>query len=243
MNNTFYPLVSIITVCYNSAKTIEQTILSVVHQTYSNIEYIIIDGGSTDGTLDIIEKYSDRIAYFITEPDNGIYDAMNKGVRAANGEMIGIINSDDWYELSAIEKIVDIYSKNRMVDVIHGGIRMYDNEKYLTTYCPKIKQLNLCMIPHPACFVTKAAYTKYGNYNLKYKIAADYELMARIYSSNGSFVFCNKILANLRMGGTSDLHKTQGGKESEEIKGLYKLNYQISLQKHLKIKLKMILKI
>lgn len=90
--------ISIVTVSYNAAKTIEQTIKSVINQTYSNIEYIVIDGGSTDGTVDIIRKYEDRIAYWVSEPDGGIFDAMNKGIKVATGEVVGIINSDDWYE-------------------------------------------------------------------------------------------------------------------------------------------------
>ena len=96
MNSTNIPLITIITVSYNAVKTIEDTIVSVLGQTYNNIEYIIIDGGSTDGTLDIIKKYQDKITYWVSEPDKGIYDAMNKGIAKANGELIGIINSDDW---------------------------------------------------------------------------------------------------------------------------------------------------
>ncbi len=106
------PLVSIITVVYNGAKTLEQTILSVLNQTYKNIEYIIIDGESTDGTLDIIEMYRDKISTCISEPDEGLYDAMNKGVSIANGELIGIINSDDWFEKNAVELVVSSYVNN-----------------------------------------------------------------------------------------------------------------------------------
>ena len=103
------PLVSIITVSYNAEKTIEQTILSVLNQTYTNIEYIIIDGKSTDGTNEIIQKYKDKIAYYVSEKDSGIYNAMNKGIKAANGLLIGIVNSDDFYELDAVEINVKHY--------------------------------------------------------------------------------------------------------------------------------------
>lgn len=233
--------VSIITVSLNSEKTIEQTIKSVLHQTYTNLEYIIIDGGSTDGTIDIIHKYADRIAYFVSEPDNGLYDAMNKGIEKATGELIGIINSDDWYELDAVETVVSLLVRNIKADVIHGGIRIYDNERFSSVYCPQTSELKLCMIPHPACFVTKKAYQKFGTYNLKYKIAADYELLARIYSSKGNFVFCNEILANLRLGGVSDLQSESGKKESHEIKNLYKLNYKVSFLKSFKKLIKSIL--
>ena len=104
MNNS--PLISIITVSYNAVKTIEDTITSVLNQTYSNIEYIIIDGASTDGTLEVIKKYQDDISIIVSEPDKGIYDAMNKGIERANGELIGIINADDWYEANAVERSI-----------------------------------------------------------------------------------------------------------------------------------------
>lgn len=119
------PLVSIVTVSYNSADTIEQTIQSVTKQTYPNIEYIIIDGGSRDGTVEIIKRYQDKISFWISEPDMGIYDAMNKGISYAKGDYIGIINSDDWYELDAIEKIV---SKIKEDPIIIYGNMMCEKE-------------------------------------------------------------------------------------------------------------------
>ena len=237
--------VSIITVSLNSEKTIEQTIKSVLHQTYTNLEYIIIDGGSTDGTIDIIHKYADRIAYFVSEPDNGLYDAMNKGIEKATGELIGIINSDDWYELDALKTVVALFARNIKADVIHGGIRIYDNERFSSVYCPKTSELKLCMIPHPACFVTKKAYQKFGTFNLNYNIAADYELLAHIYTSNGQFIFNNKTLANLRLGGASDLHRKTGHDESEELKKRYNLKYTpsyLSLIKEYKTRITKFLK-
>lgn len=125
--------VSIITVVYNGVKNIEQTIKSVLHQTYSNIEYIVIDGGSTDGSLDIIKKYSDSISYWVSEADKGIYDAMNKGISKATGDLIGIINSDDWYEPDAIMNMVTAYEENT---VLYGIIRTICNENEVSLYAP-----------------------------------------------------------------------------------------------------------
>ena len=118
MNNS--PLISIITVVYNGSKTLKQTIDSVLSQNYKNIEYIVIDGGSNDGTLDIIKKYESHINYWISEPDKGLYDAMNKGISAAKGVLIGMINSDDWYELNAVELIVKAYIENPSKLIFHG---------------------------------------------------------------------------------------------------------------------------
>ena len=106
------PLVSIITVCFNSERTIEQTIKSVLNQTYKEIEYIIVDGQSTDGTLDIINKYSSQIAKIVSEPDEGLYHAMNKGISMATGDIVGIINSDDWYEPYTVEEVVKCFVQN-----------------------------------------------------------------------------------------------------------------------------------
>ncbi len=226
--------VSIITVSLNSEKTIEQTILSVLHQTYRDVEYIIIDGNSSDGTTEIIKRYENRIAYWVSEPDKGLYDAMNKGVKIAKGKIIGIINSDDWYESDAVEKIVEIFSKNKDLDIIHGGIRIYDNEQYSSTYCPPTRELNLCMIPHPACFITKSTYDKFGLYDLSYKIAADYDFVAKVFSNKGKFIFSKEIFANLRLGGISDLNNKAGGDEAGIIRSKYNLEYVLSLKKRIK---------
>ena len=118
------PLVSIITVTYNAEKYLEQTIKSVISQSYKNIEYIIIDGMSSDGTVDIIKRYQKYIAHFSSEPDKGIYDAMNKGIKKANGELIGIINSSDFYEPDAVETVVSAYLQNKGAGIFHGNINM-----------------------------------------------------------------------------------------------------------------------
>jgi glycosyltransferase involved in cell wall biosynthesis len=117
-SNTIYGekmKVSIVTVSYNAAKTIEQTILSVLDQDYKNIEYVIIDGQSTDGTREIVEKYKDRLGYYVSEPDSGIYDAMNKGVKKATCDIIAFLNADDWYEKSVVREVVQWFMKSMLI--------------------------------------------------------------------------------------------------------------------------------
>lgn len=195
------PLVSVITVVYNSVNTIEQTILSVINQTYSNIEYIIVDGGSTDGTLDIIRKYEDKIAYWVSESDKGIYDAMNKGISFATGRLIGIINSDDWYELYTVEEVVKAYVDDS--SVIYGLMRYIKDEEVSGVYTAYPKSISQKMIPHPTCFVPKAIYDRYGTYDLSYHSCADYHLILRLYKAGVNFITLEVILANFRLGGFS----------------------------------------
>ena len=203
MNNI--PLISIITVSYNAVKTIEETILSVLNQTYHNIEYIIIDGGSTDGTIDIIKKYQDRISYWVSEPDKGIYDAMNKGIAKANGELIGIINSDDWYELDAVQNVVLEFNNTRPA-IYHGGLNIVKDDIvfYISKASIKIKRLKKGMvINHPATFVCKKIYDEIGVFSTSYKIASDYDFILRAFMKGYEFKSINKVLANFRIGGVS----------------------------------------
>lgn len=199
------PKVSIITVCFNSAKTIRDTIESVINQTYKNIEYIIIDGGSTDGTVDIIKEYEPYIAKWISEPDDGIYNAMNKGIQMATGEIIGIINSDDWYEINAIELVVSEFFTNIKVDLFHGNNEIYDiNDNFLFMIKPDQDYNNLwhnMVINHPGCFITKEAYKKYGLYKTDYRLAADYELILRMFINGARFQYIDRVLASMRTGG------------------------------------------
>lgn len=196
--------ISIITVCLNSENTIEKTIQSVLSQQYDDFEYIIIDGKSTDKTLEIIKKYSDEISIIVSEPDYGIYDAMNKGIALANGDIIGIINSDDWYE-SGVFDVVNKCFVESDAEVIYGNLNLINDDGYDRTLVPTdIKKIWYEMeIPHPTVFVKQEVYQKYGVFSLKYKIAADYELMLRYYSSGVKFVYLNQTLANFRMDGIS----------------------------------------
>lgn len=166
--------VSIVTVCYNSAKTIERTIKSVAGQDYTNIEYIIIDGGSTDGTLDIIDRYKDKISVLVSEPDKGIYDAMNKGIARATGDIIGFMNSDDWYADGAIAAIVDSFSKTD-ADIVYGKTIVSKNGICQERINGSLNDICFGMVfCHQAVFV-KSDLLRYHPFDISYKIVADYE--------------------------------------------------------------------
>lgn len=182
------PKVSIITVSYNVVNTIENTILSVINQTYPNIEYIIIDGGSTDGTVDIIKKYERKIAYWITESDKGIYDAMNKGIMKATGDWINFMNSgDNLLDETVIEKFVSLYDKN--VDIVYGDTK-YNIAKIGVSFIQKPKpiesvKLDFC---HQSTFI-KSKLMKDTLYDTTFKIKSDYKFFLQSYQNNKLFQY------------------------------------------------------
>lgn len=186
--------VSVLTPCYNSESTIEQTLISIENQTYKNIEYIIIDGGSVDRTLALIEEHRNKLPQRITivsEKDHGIYDAMNKGICLAKGQLIGIVNSDDWYEKDTIEQAVRHY-QNHSYEVVYGMQRNYFKNKEKSIFIYHHDFLSEQMITHSTCFVTKQAYDRFGLFDTKYHSAADYDLMLRFWESQQVvFYSCN----------------------------------------------------
>lgn len=198
-------LVSIITVCWNSEKYIRDTIESVLNQTYKNIQYIIIDGKSTDKTLSIIDEYKERFGdrlTLVSEKDSGIYNAMNKGLALVKGELVGIINSDDYYELDAVEKMVEQY-KLHGSGVYYGYCKVIKNDKEFTVERRNAEYLQEAQINHPTCFVSDKIYREYGMFNEKYKIVADYELLLRFKEKKVSFYSVDSIISNFRLGGIS----------------------------------------
>lgn len=200
------PKISIITITFNSEKTLEETITSVVSQDYPNLEYLIIDGGSKDGTLDIIERYRDKIAYVMSEQDNGISDAFNKGINAATGEIIGIINSDDILLPGALFAVVNEYTFD--VDVYRGRTVIWntDNETKLsiepTMEFPINKMIKA--VCHQSTFVTKEAYNRYGIFIVGMKYMMDADLLHRFYNYGAKFKYIDKDLAVFRLGGLTD---------------------------------------
>lgn len=215
------PKVSIITVCFNSAKTIRDTIESVINQTYQNIEYIIIDGGSTDGTVDIIKEYEHYIAKWVSEPDGGIYDAMNKGILMASGHLIGILNSDDWYGINTVELIVNEFFKNKNIELFHGDNEIYDTDGNFLFIIKSDQNYNnlwhSMVINHPGCFITREAYKKYGAYKTDYRLAADYELILRMFINGARFQYIDRVLASMRTGGIGYRSVFTSCQESRDI--------------------------
>lgn len=197
------PLISIITVSYNAVRDIENTILSVLNQTYPNIEYIIIDGGSTDGTLDIIKKYQDKITYWVSEPDKGIYDAMNKGTLKATGEWLNFMNAGDtFYNEQVLE---NVFRDNNWenTDVIYGDvIYIYPNREDIRKAVP-LKRINVG-IPfcHQSVFVRTKLQQKYL-FDTTYKICADYDFFYNLYKKGYSFKYKELIVAKYLAGGLS----------------------------------------
>ena len=201
------PFITIITVVYNGEKYLEQTIKSVINQTYKNIEYIIIDGGSTDGTLNIIKQYEEHITHWVSEPDKGLYDAMNKGISIAKGELIGMINSDDWYELNAVEIMVEAYKNNPTKSIFHADRYDIDDDgnKTVKKFHPstfKFKYYGMTY-NHPSMFITKEEY-KIHLYNTELIALSDYQFVLEAFlRDSNTFFYIDKAIVNYRLDGVS----------------------------------------
>lgn len=202
------PLFSIITVCYNSEETIVRTIKSIEKQTFRDFEYIVIDGGSKDGTLELLQSHKNHISTLISEPDNGIYDAMNKGIDLARGELVGIINSDDWYEPDTLEIVSSSWQESDKKTIFHGLCKYFEKGKEgkILSYHHDI--LPKTSIAHPTCFIPRLHYLEKGKYDLQYPIASDYDLLLRYYLLGVSFQRIERVLANFSDGGISETGNT-----------------------------------
>ncbi|MEZ4938555.1 MAG: glycosyltransferase family 2 protein [Crocinitomicaceae bacterium] len=224
--------ISIITIAYNSEETIEDTIKSVIDQDYSEIEYIIIDGGSKDGTLDIVERYKDQIAIIVSEPDKGIYDAMNKGVQRATGELVGILNSDDIYaHKQVLSKVVDKIQEEK-ADALYADLVYVDREdtdkitrKWISGTYKSGQFKKGWMPPHPTFFIRRDWYTKFGMYSTELKISADYECMLRmIHKNHAKLAYLNEVITKMRVGGESNVSIKNRIKANKEDRLAWKMN-------------------
>ncbi len=206
--------ISMITVSFNSEETIKRTIQSVLDQTYENVEYIIVDGASTDSTMDIVRSFEasfDGRLKYISEPDKGMYNAMNKGIKMATGDVIGIINSDDWYEKDAARVIADAYEsmEDKEPAVFCAVTHSFaGNDLRDSSYLDPTKLRSQGMSSHPSCFVTRDAYDILGGFDEKYRYVGDYDLMMRAYEKYGiRFIKVDHHVSNYVLGGASASHK------------------------------------
>lgn len=213
------PLISIITVTYNAGGFLEQTIQSVLKQTYANFEYIIIDGGSTDNTLDIIKQYENNIDFWCSEPDEGIYDAMNKGIALSSGELVGLINAGDSYLPDALISLVEKYFPSNDLSVYYGDIyRYYPDADIQIKVDASLEDLKYSMtISHQAMFVTKHTYIKHGLYPVNYKLSADYAYALSLLLAKADFKYLSATIAAFQTGGVSDTKLIQSRIESIRI--------------------------
>lgn len=226
------PKVSIITVCYNSAKTIEDTIQSVINQTYENIEYIIVDGLSTDNTIEIVNKYKDKIATIVSEKDAGLYDAINKGIGLATGEIIANLNSDDFYIDNNVIKDVVTKMQETKSDTLYADlyyVDALDTNKVVRNWISGAYKKGMFfkgwMPPHPTFFVRKSVYDNYGKFNLELKSAADYEIMLRfIHKHECSISYLTRVVVRMRVGGVSNVSIKNRLKANREDKRAWEMN-------------------
>ena len=224
--------VSIITVCFNSQKTIRKTIKSVISQSYKNYEYIIIDGGSTDNTIKIINEYKKCISVFISEKDKGIYDAINKGIKKSTGSVVSILHSDDiFYDNQTTKEVMSYFSSNSKLDCLIGNtlITKNNSKKVIRNY--KANSFKKWMLylgfspPHPSTFFSKKIYKKFGLYNKKYNIAGDFEFYVRIFLKQNILLrIVNKNFILMKSGGRSSESLKSNFISSNEIIKSFKDN-------------------
>lgn len=226
--------ISIITITYNSENTIRDTIDSVLSQTYDDIEYIIVDGNSSDKTMEIIKSYDDKISKVVSEPDKGLYDALNKGIGLATGDVVGFMHSDDIYASKSVVKTIAEVFEKKDVDSFYGDLIYVDKDNtdnarriWRARKFSKRKMLRGWMPPHPTFYAKKEVYKKFGGFNLNFKIAADYENMLRLLVKYEiSTFYVPMFIVKMRLGGESNksvgniIRKTKEDLMATKINGL-----------------------
>jgi glycosyltransferase len=204
--------ITIITICYNRVKTIEKSIQSVLSQDYTDIEYIVIDGNSTDGTQKVIEKYQHQIAQYVSEPDKGMYDAINKGLALATGDIVGLMHSDDeFYDKQVVSKIASAFNASKVIDGVYGNgvyVSNDDKEKIIRNRIGghfSISKIKNGWLPlHPTVYLRRSIIEKYGNYNLGFNIASDTEFLLRyLFKYRVNMMYINSYFVKMRIGGLS----------------------------------------
>lgn len=223
------PLVSVITVVRNGRAFLERTIQSVLDQTYDNIEYIIIDGGSTDGTLDVIRQYEHRLAYWASERDNGISDAFNKGIKASTGDLVTLLNCDDWFSPDQIERGAAAL-RDPSVEYVFGDLIFHDGSGkilYRINGDPDYARIIHSKMPeicHPTVLARRSAYDRIGLFDLRFRYAMDYEWLLRLHVHGGKGLYVPGIVGYMGIGGASDLLFFRAVREVRDISRLYGQN-------------------
>ncbi|MCC7303200.1 MAG: glycosyltransferase [Bacteroidia bacterium] len=235
--------ISVITVCYNSAKTLGDTLQSVVSQDHDNKEYIVVDGGSSDQSLQIIQSFGTKINRFVSEKDNGLYDALNKGIGLATGEVISILHSDDRFAHGhVLSDVADAFNKNNC-ESLYGDLDYMDGSmqkvvrKWRSGPYNRSRFLSGWMPPHPAFFLKRSAYENFGTFNTAFTISADYELMLRmLYKNKVSSFHLPAVLVKMRVGGKSNVsirnrvNANQEDRKAWEVNGIQPRWYTLTIK-------------
>lgn len=224
--------VSIITICFNAVEHIDETIRSVVIQEHKNIELIVVDGGSSDGTREKIDRYRELITHYISEPDKGIYDAMNKGLALATGDIVGFVNAGDMIaRYDVVSRVVKEF-ETKGVDAVYGDAIMVDPEDITIVKrfwkggkFKKEKFKKGWMPPHLGTYIKRSVYEQHGYFNTDLKVAADYELLLRFfYRKEVSIVYMNRVLVRFRLGGASNASLKHIWKANREVYESWRMN-------------------
>ncbi len=215
------PLVSVITIVRNGVTVLPRAIESVLSQDYRNVDHVVVDGQSTDGTLGVLQTFSNDISLWVSERDAGISDAFNKGIVLSRGEIIGILNCDDWYEPGAIRKVVDAM-QNSGADIAAGKMQYWEGDRHTFIVSSDPDLLDQSMtVAHPTVFVRRSCYRQIGLYRLDFRFAMDYELMLRARHSGARFVTVEHCIANMQLGGAGDKRWRDGQREVARARALH----------------------
>lgn len=221
------PLVSVVTVCFNARRHLAEAMESVLAQTYPDIEYLVIDGGSTDGTLDVIRALESRFGgrlHWVSEPDDGIYEAMNKGIDMAHGDLVGLLNADDAYLSDAVERIVAVWADLPEAEALYGDVEIVDEtgKHVRTEAAPEPEDIGLRPERMPFChqslFVSRRAYERIGGYDTRFRILADYEWVLRARATDLMMARVPTPLVRFRLGGACSADMVRSNEERERIR-------------------------
>lgn len=215
------PLVTIITIVRNGLATLPRTLESVLSQDQPDIEYIVVDGGSTDGTVEYLEANQRRISLWVSEPDRGISDAFNKGIALSRGKIIGLLNSDDWYDAGVVRASVARLQESG-ADILCGGLQYWDGDDKTYFIMSDPLKLHLGMtVGHPTVFARRDCYREHGLFRLDYRLAMDYEWLLRASVSKAKFVVLERGIANMQGGGVGDRRWRESQREVGRARALY----------------------